>query len=248
VGDDSGALKEQMDAYVLGIDGCRTGWLVCHYEVSTRQMNFRIFPNFEEILSSHESAKFIAVDIPIGLWDDGQHRCCDIEARRLLAPHRSSSVFPAPCRSLLGAGSYPNACAMSLCRFGKSVTMQSYAIYPKIAEVDRLMSPELQQRVFEVHPELCFWSFNRWPMLHRKKSREGYEERRLLLNACGFQLPEFSNWRDIALDELVGASRDDVLDAAVAARTAYRAYCGKSERLPCQPVVDEKGLRMEMIY
>jgi predicted RNase H-like nuclease len=237
-----------MGPYVLGIDGCRSGWLACRLEVSPRQINFQIFSGFEELLRCNVNARFVAVDIPIGLWNDGQHRSCDIEARRLLAPHRSSSVFPAPCRSLLGARSYIDACELSRKHFGKGVTKQSYAIYPKIAEVDRLMTPKLQERVFEVHPELCFWRFNRQPMLYRKKSREGYEERSLLLNACGLEVPECSNWRDVAPGELVGASRDDVLDAAVAAQTAYRMHCGKAERLPRQPVIDEKGLRMEIIY
>jgi predicted RNase H-like nuclease len=237
-----------MDAFVLGIDGCHSGWLVCRYEVSTQRIGFRVFSSFGEALKCNESAKCVAVDIPIGLWNDGQHRCCDIEARRLLAPNRSSSVFPAPFRSLLDARNYVDACELSRKLFGKGVTKQSYAIYPKVAEVDTLMTPKLQEWVFEVHPELCFWRFNRLPMLHRKKSREGYDERRLLLSACGIELPQCSNWREAAQGGLVGASRDDVLDAAIAAQTAYRRHCGKTESLPRQPVVDEKGLRMEMIY
>jgi predicted RNase H-like nuclease len=237
-----------MGAYVLGVDGCRSGWIACHYDVSVRQASFRVFESFKELLSFNESAKLIAVDIPIGLWDDGRHRRCDVEARRFLAPHRSSSVFPAPSRSLLGARTHTDACEESERRFGKRVTLQSYAIYPKIAEVDHLMSPRLQQRVFEVHPELCFWSFKRQPMLCPKKSREGYEERRLLLNACGFELPESPNWRQVAQGELVGVARDDILDAAVAAQTACRAHCGMAEKLPRDPVIDAKGLRMEMIY
>jgi len=85
-------------------------------------------------------------------------------------------------------------------------------------------------------------------MVHRKKSREGYAERRLLLNGCGFEIPECPNWRDVAPGELDGASRDDVLDAAVAAYTAYLTKVGKAVRLPRSPIVDMKGLRMEMIY
>ena len=239
-----------MDAYVVGIDGCHSGWLTCRYEIHTRQVNFRIVPSFDEVLRFYETAKFIAIDIPIGLWNDGQHRCCDVEARRLLAPHRSSCVFPAPCRSLLDIQNYTDACEISRERFGGGISKQSYAIYPKVAEVDRLISPKLQERVFEVHPELCFWGINhRRALLNSKRTRKGYEDRRLLLNeVLGIQFPDSLNWRSIFPDGPVNANRDDVLDAAVAAHTAYRAFLGKAERLPQQPAIDERGLRMEMLY
>jgi predicted RNase H-like nuclease len=237
-----------MSPYVLGIDGCRSGWLTCSLELETHKLGFRIFQSFAEILTSHEDAKFIGVDIPIGLKDDGGPRMCDVEARALLGAGRGSSVFPAPFRCLLGIETYVEVCRVSRQRFGKALPQQSFAIFPKIAEVDWLMTPELQRRVFEVHPELCFWSFNHRPMVHRKKSREGYAERRLLLNGCGFEIPECPNWRDVAPGELDGASRDDVLDAAVAAYTAYLTKVGKAVRLPRSPIVDMKGLRMEMIY
>jgi predicted RNase H-like nuclease len=44
------------------------------------------------------------IDIPIGLTASGP-RSCDLEARRLLGPRRSS-VFPAPAREVLRAWSY----------------------------------------------------------------------------------------------------------------------------------------------
>lgn len=237
-----------MDSYVLGIDGCHSGWLVCRCEIPTKKIIFQIFPCFNDAVKCHTDAKLIAIDIPIGLRDDGQNRCCEIEARRLLAPNRSSSVFSAPPRSLLHARTFLEANEISRSQFGKGVSKQSFAIFPKISEVDRSMTLELQKRVFEVHPELCFWRFDRRAMSHRKKSREGYEERRTLLQSVGFEIPEWLNWRDIAPGQLVGATRDDLLDATVAAHTACLAYLKKAERLPSQPVVDKKGLRMEMVY
>ena len=38
----------------------------------------------------------------------------------------------------------------------KSVPPHAFGIYPKISEVDSVMKPEIQVKVFEVHPELCF--------------------------------------------------------------------------------------------
>jgi predicted RNase H-like nuclease len=38
------------------------------------------------------------------------------------------------------------------------------------------------------------------------------------------------------------------LDAAAAAHTGYRTFLGKAERLPQQTAIDERGLRMEILY
>jgi predicted RNase H-like nuclease len=84
-------------------------------------------------------------------------------------------------------------------------------------------------------------------MRHSKKTHEGYEERRELLNgALGVTLPSRSLWRSVGVP--VGAGPDDVLDAAVAALTGRRAVAGSTERLPRQPDVDRVGLSMEIIY
>jgi predicted RNase H-like nuclease len=239
-----------MSPYVLGIDGCRSGWLICSLELETRKLGFRIFQSFAEILTSHESAKFIGIDIPIGLRHDARPRHCDVEARRLLAPKRSVCVFSAPPRRLLNAPNYREACMRSLQWFGGKVSQQSFAIYPKVSEVDRLMNPKIQERVFEVHPEVCFWRINGGQALPTsKKSREGYEERRRLLNAtCGIALPDSWNWLSVMPHRPVGANRDDLLDAAVAAHVARRKVKGDAKVLPEFPEVDDRGIRMEMIF
>jgi predicted RNase H-like nuclease len=239
-----------MDAYVLGIDGCHSGWLVCRYELSTLQMSFRVFRNLGDVLNCHESAEFIAVDIPIGLRDDGQPRSCDAEARRLLTPRRSSCVFPAPPRRMLDAPNYREACKQSLRWFGRKISQQSYAIYRKTSEVDKLMDPKTQERVFEVHPEVCFWRINGGrALLTSKKSRKGYEERRNLLNAaCGIKLPDSWKWLSILPHCPAGASRDDLVDAAVAAHVGRNKFMGTAKTLPEFPEIDDKGIRMEMVF
>ena len=107
------------------------------------------------------------------------------------------------------------------------------------------MNPEVQRRVFEVHPEICFWAVGRYAMRHRKKTAEGYEERRrLLANILPCPLPERSDVRGLGL----GVEPDDLLDSSVAAFTAYKAVADQAEKLPCEPEIDASGLRMEMIY
>jgi predicted RNase H-like nuclease len=236
-----------MGIYVLGIDGCRSGWLICRYEIPTQSVLFNVFPDFAGILGCHHDAKYVAVDIPIGLRNDGRARRCDVEARRFLAGPRSSSVFPAPSRCLLGEVSYAAACGRSRELFGQGISKQAHAIYSKIAELDRLVTPELQERVLEIHPEICFWGMAGRAMGHSKKPPDGYEERRRLLEgALGHRFPDRALWHSAGVR--TGAEPDDLLDAAAAAVTAYRATLGKAERLPRQPEVDEAGLRMEINY
>jgi predicted RNase H-like nuclease len=44
------------------------------------------------------------------------------------------------------------------------------------------------------------------------------------------------------------AAPDDLLDAVAAAWTARRLVEGVAERLPAEPAVDRRGLRMEIVF
>ncbi len=234
-----------MADYVMGVDGCRSGWLICQYEFAAHRLSFDVKPTLSDVLRDGANAQRIAVDIPIGLTHDGQARRCDKEARRMLGATRASSVFPAPARCLLDEPDYPAACRRSLAVCGKKVSQQAFAIFSKIAEVDRVISPDLQAQVFEVHPEVCFWGFEQSAMQHRKKVALGYEERHgLLAAALECAIPQRNEVRRLGF----AAEPDDLLDAAVAAFTAYRVAMGRAERIPRQAEFDRRGLRMEMVY
>jgi len=204
-----------------------------------------IHVGFQRVLDQYADASCIAIDIPIGL-PEGQPRPCDLAARKALGPRRNS-VFPAPDRRLLDASYYEEALARSRRLLGKGISKQAFALCHKIAEVDRLMSPELQARVVEIHPELCFWAMaGRRPMGHHKAKAEGFEERRgLLLRAYeGVRIPNLAE----AASLVPPAKSDDVLDAMAAAWTAARFAQGLAGRLPPNPPTDSRGLRMEMLY
>lgn len=238
--------RGQGSEYVVGVDGCPGGWLTIRYDPAQASIAARVLSSFPEILACYSEASCIAIDIPIGLTEDGQPRICDLEARRVLGARRNS-VFPAPDRRLLTSGSYTEAAARSRALCGKGISQQAFAILPRIAEVDRLITPDLQNRVVEVHPELCFWALaGRRPMAHRKATPEGFEERRKLLSAALEKVP--IPCLDEARSYARPAGPDDVLDAIVAAWTAFRFAQGQSGRLPVNPPRDSKGLRMEMVY
>ena len=130
---------------------------------------------------------------------------------------------------------------------GKGVSRQAFAIYPKIREVDQVMTAKLPERVIEVHPELCFWSLaGKRSLQYSKRRPAGFDERRALLNIAfpNFDIPNRSEAIRIAF----GAAPDDILDSMVAAWTAARFARGIAERVPPEPPYDPHGLRMEMVY
>jgi predicted RNase H-like nuclease len=180
-----------------------------------------------------------AIDIPIGLADR-EPRSCDVAARRLLGPRRSS-VFPAPVRAVLGAASYTEACALSRRACGKGISKQLYNILGKIRTVDTLQTPRLQDQLFEMSPELSFAELTGRPMSANKRTAEGRAARRdALASALGKTVPDM-----LDAPPPPGAKRDDVADALVGAWTARRRAYGIHVRLGGD--VDARGLRMEII-
>jgi predicted RNase H-like nuclease len=233
------------ETLVGGLDGCRSGWVLATMParggVRGDGPDIRVVPCLDEVVAAHESGRLaaVAIDIPIGLPAVGP-RNCDLEARRLLGPRRSS-VFPAPVRLALGARTYAEACRVSREVNGKGLSKQLYNILGKIREVDALQSAGLQQRLFEACPELSFAVMSRdVPMRHSKRTAEGRAERVSALRRSGF-----GDVTPIVDAPPAGATRDDVLDALALAWTARRYVAGSARRLGGE--TDESGLRMEVI-
>jgi predicted RNase H-like nuclease len=243
--------RQQSEAWsmrVVGVDGCPGGWVAVTWNTEAQApediLSACVFSSFMELLDANRDAAAIGVDIPIGL-SEGEPRLCDLAARKVLGPRRSS-VFPAPDPRILFEPTYQRAHGRLMDLTGKAISWQTFAICPKVAEVNWAIAWERQDRVFEIHPEVSFWALaRRQPMQHRKKTAQGYEERRTHLeNRLGTRV-----WSRIEAQSLPGtASADDVLDAVVAAWTARRAAECTAERLPVEPPVDRRGLRMEIVY
>jgi predicted RNase H-like nuclease len=186
---------------------------------------------------------FFCVDIPIGLNDIGQ-RQCDLAGRKILGRPRSSSVFPPPIRLCLSVKDYKTASQISFEQSGKKLNKQSFFLLDKIRQVDDLMTPQLQSKVREIHPEISFWALNgKKPMQYAKRKLLGRKERMELLSGI------FPNLEGVIARALnpKKVALDDILDALVAAWTASRAVVGNAKTLPERIVVDGKGLRMETL-
>lgn len=222
---------------LAGIDGYKKGW-VAAIELRPGETVVRTYPNFKSILDEGRLT-LIVIDIPIGLLDHGA-RTCDVEARRLLGRARGSSVFPSPIRTMLDAGTWEKACRKRLEREGKKCSKQVAGILPKIREVDREITPAMQHRVREGHPELCFAMMNQGkPMSFNKRTKQGQETRLSLL---------LRHFPDITMQlRRVSGARTDIIDAYACLWTARRVAQGKAVSLTADTEVDSKGLRAEII-
>lgn len=224
---------------VAGADACKGGWCVVTLPVAG-DATVEVVDRFRTLANRQAKGQVgaIGVDIPIGL-SDGPPRKCDEDARRLLGERRSS-VFPAPMRPALGARTYEAALRRSRAASGVGLSKQSWHLVPKIIEVDRLLDPTRQGRIFEVHPEAAFAAVRGTPMTHAKKTRAGRDERLAVLG------PLVPGIGQLVAQPPVGAAADDVLDAAVVALTARSVLDGKDRRLG-ERRHDAKGLVMEIV-
>jgi predicted RNase H-like nuclease len=238
--------------WLAGVDGCPVGWLVVlrhsHGLVPPRAL---ICSRFQDVLTLPEAPAVVAVDIPIGLPERGSPggRPADIEARRNLGA-RQSAVFAMPARDAVMQTDYRRSCdvAQALSDPPRKVSRQAFNIFPKIREVDAAMTPALQRRVVECHPEAAFWAMNRHAPLElpkKVKSRPhppGLALRRALLAAVGFP-SAFLECKHFASSQ---AGPDDLLDACACAWTAGRVMSGVAVRFPADPQRDRRGLLQEI--
>ena len=235
------SLKSSAETVIgAGVDGCRAGWIAAGRRAGGA-IEIRVFTGFAELLATWAGIP-IAIDMPIGLATCGP-RASDLLVRSCLGPRRAS-VFPPPPRAALCARSYTEACELRRQVEGKAVSAQAWGIFAKIAEVDALMTPELQELVIEAHPELCFTMMNgRTPSSFGKKTEGGRQERISLLerHLSGAVAPLSSR-------RPPGSAADDLLDALAVLWTAERYQRREALRLPEIVERDERGLRMEIWY
>lgn len=240
------------ETWVAGVDGCRGGWLVALRPLaSPRDTTLRLLPTFAAVLALAEAPSIIAVDMPIGLPDSvgPGGRGPDRLARTHLGA-RQSSVFAVPSRSAVMTVDYRAACAMALETSDppRKISKQAFNLFPKIREIDALITPDLQIRVVECHPELAFWRLNgERPLREPKKLKSrahdaGLAERRALLAMAGYTR-EILDARPFRAAD---AGADDCLDALVNSWAAVGIANGTGRRFPDAPERDARGLRIEI--
>lgn len=198
---------------VVGLDACRGKWLAVVLE-DGRFTEARL-GSAAALMAARPEAVVVGVDIPIG-FPETPLRAADRAARAFVGARRSS-VFATFPQVVLEASTYDEAKALCVKRGWPRPSIQSYGMRHRILELTALA--EADERVVEVHPEVSFRELlGREP--GPKRTRVGASERRLALGEAGIHLPELPY------------PEDDVLDAAVAAWSAWRYARGDALPLP----------------
>jgi predicted RNase H-like nuclease len=218
---------------VLGLDGCPGGWAGAL--VSDHAVVWRRYEGYGAGLRAAlaEDVSAIAIDIPIGLPALGERRACDLAARGWLGAKRST-VFPAPSRELLGYPTHAETSALARELTGTGVSIQAYGIYARIAAVDELMTPALQRRAVEAHPEMAFLR-----LAGGLGSKHDIAGRAARESALAQAMPPFR-----LQDKPSGVKRDDALDALACAWIARQWLAGDALLFPADPPRDSRGLFM----
>ncbi len=231
---------------MVGVDGCRAGWVVAVAEVTAAGPVVRSV-GVEPVLAplaarvDRGEVRVVALDMPVGLSTDGP-RDADRAARAALGPRRSS-VFPAPVRAVLDAVDHADAVTRSRAACGAGIPVQAWHLVPKVREVDELVrasSPAVRGAVRETHPELAFAQLGDGPCDHPKRTAAGRRERLARLRPW---VPD--RWTTPSRTPS-GAARDDVLDALVLAVRAAQWLGTGPAAVVLGDQTDEHGLRMQI--
>lgn len=230
---------------LAGVDACPGGWVVARADAGLREVTFERVERLDELFREAAQGRVsVALDLPIGLPESGP-RACDAAARKRLGTPRASSVFSPPCRAALHADDFAAAGAANRKACGRGLTRQIFELFPRLRQVDALITPALQQRVREAHPELTFAVLAGGGGLQfPKATAAGRKERLALLRPLLGPLDLLAPRRELGREAV---RPDDLLDAAACLVTAHRIRHGRALVLPeGKPERDARGLRMEI--
>jgi predicted RNase H-like nuclease len=205
---------------VLGVDGWRLGWVGALLE--GRSVQLLALADVAAVLAVPDAA-VVAIDMPIGLSEDGV-RACDVAARRLLGP-AGSSVFPTPVRGVLVTDDYAEARAISRAATDppRAPSAQAFQLVRSIRALDDALGTPPTERVVEVHPELAF-RCGLGAVTDRKGTARGTVQRLRALRAV-------MDVEEALADAPPGVPVIDALDACAAAWSAQRLVEGTAECL-----------------
>ena len=226
---------------LAGVDGCKGGWIVAladQWPCTKAPLRIEFYSNFENVLKATAECCAVAVDMPIGLPDDSEPRACDLAARVEMGGQRSS-VFLAPPRCCLDAKDPREFQTLHRAVRGVGAGLPVWGIVPKMLEVNLAFErdPDLEERVFEFHPELAWRRLAIGRQLASKKTAAGILERIGLLNEVSCQ------WAPQSTRLAEGKPAiDDVLDAIVGLAAAHAFLACPRQDAPR----NSKGLLMRI--
>jgi predicted RNase H-like nuclease len=209
---------------VVGIDGYRGGWVAAVLEDDRLTWRTAAVPDVASLVLASFT---VAIDMPIGLLDEGE-RDCDRLARAHL-PGAASRVFTTPPRRVLELGlRAPNDAVQHLSHqlMGKGVSRQALGLASRILALDAVVAAHPDTEVVEAHPEVSFSAMSGTGPLASKKSAAGVGQRIATLHTW---LPDLDDALSAAPDDV---PIDDALDALACLWTAERWRTGLALTIP----------------
>jgi len=225
---------------VIGIDGCKSGWFTVwqNQDETIETAIFKSLNNLKDFFIGSNQL-IIGIDMPV-ILSEVMPREADQLARKLLSK-KASSVFTAPTPEMLDQPNYEKASLISKRLIGKSMSLQSWYLFPKIRDVQTVIHCE-NIKLFEIHPEVSFRAMNNEKViLESKKSNEGFEIRKSLLDK------HFLNFNfDVIRNKYQkkDVMDNDILDALVVLWSAKKIVSNQASYLPKTP---EKP-NMQIVY
>ncbi|MCU1618802.1 MAG: putative hydrolase [Modestobacter sp.] len=221
---------------VLGVDGWRGAWVGALLD--GRAVRLLALPDVAAVLAVPE-VSVVAIDMPIGLSEDGV-RACDVAARKLLAA-AGSSVFPTPVRGVLATDDYAEARAISRAATDppRAPSAQAFQLVRSIRALDDALGEPPTDRVVEVHPELAF-RLGLGGVTDRKGTARGTVQRLRALRAV-------MDVEEALVEAPVGVPMIDALDACAAAWSAQRLAAGAAEDVG-DGTTDRRGRPMRICW
>ncbi|MCW3788784.1 DUF429 domain-containing protein [Plebeiibacterium sediminum] len=202
----------------VGIDGCRGGWL-CSVIYPDYNISIKLVKQLNEAIEIFLKAKFVFIDMPIGLVSScNEERNIDVLIRKQLGHPFSSSVFTVPCKQAVYANDYKGASKINREILGKGISIQAWNICAKIKALDLFLkeNQSLKSKFKETHPELCFKHLKGTSLNHKKKTAGGFSERMELLEQKQSDIKLiYKQFRQEFLKKDV--ADDDMLDSLVLA-------------------------------
>lgn len=230
----------------VGIDGCKGKWLAVAVSHSGFEVN--LFDNIREICAHYEKADSILIDMPIGLAENIKDTRPDADLRKHLKG-KTSSVFNTPCRQAVYQTEYTKASDINYKIMGNKLSRQSFAILPKIREIDLYLktNPTWKNRLLESHPEYCFALFNEgFPIPENKRTADGRAKRLALLRKYYPKNSELLNAFKLKYPALASKT-DDLLDALSLAVIGGIGLQNGFHTIPSIPSKDAKGIKMQIV-
>lgn len=234
------------NAISIGVDGCKAGWIAVM--ICDNGFSAGVYSSIEELYMERSINDIVLIDMPIGLPEKPDDVRPDASARKVLKG-RASCVFNTPCRQAIHADTYAIAKELNNEILNKGLSQQSFAIAPKIRELDLflLKKPQFKNKLLESHPEVCFTMMNSGkPLVESKHSVEGQKARIELLSRYYDRTWEFiAKVREIPkFNKLF----EDCIDALCLAVTGMLGKKNGFRSLPDSPQEDSRGILMQIIY